>query len=270
MREVKMEFKTVVETLKAGIMLLKEELQRIQNRKRPTEYLIFKTEKSYIRYYLKNRQRKESRYISCREEKVLREYCQERFLDKLENKLPKEIDKLEKIAVLLGKVRDGKAIFEELPEPVKKFATPRLYGEKEMIESFYRKGKYARRSSYEISYENKTDRGEYVRSKSELIIANMLYRDGIPYEYERPVMLKNKTIKYPDFTVLNTRTGREYLFEHFGMMDDPEYRFKNLEKIKDYENSGYIQGINLIMSFETKDNPLDTEHIKKLIKTFFK
>lgn len=270
MREVKMEFKTVVETLKTGILLLKEELQQIQNRKRPTEYLIIKTEKSYIRYYLKNRQRKELKYISCREEKVLREYCQERFLDELEKKLPVQIVKLEKAAGMLQEAQDVQQIYEKMSEPVKKFATPRLYREKEMVESFYRKGNYARRSSYEISHENKTDRGEYVRSKSELIIANMLYRDGIPYEYERPVMLKNKSIKYPDFTVLNTRTGKEYLFEHFGMMDDPEYRFKNLEKIKDYENSGYIQGINLIMSFETKDNPLDTEHIKKLIKAFFK
>ena len=265
-----MDMQNLVKTFDSYLRDEKRELNCLKNRDRPSEYLIVKKERGVSRYYLADNRQKKRRYITKQDVETLKTHCRERYYQELENKLPKEIDKLEKIAVLLGKVRDGKAIFEELPEPVKKFATPRLYGEKEMIESFYRKGKYARRSSYEISYENKTDRGEYVRSKSELIIANMLYRDGIPYEYERPVMLKNKTIKYPDFTVLNTRTGREYLFEHFGMMDDPEYRFKNLEKIKDYENSGYIQGINLIMSFETKDNPLDTEHIKKLIKTFFK
>ena len=35
-----------------------------------------------------------------------------------------------------------------------------------------------------------TDRGERVRSKSEKIIADYLFRKGIPYKYEKPLYLK--------------------------------------------------------------------------------
>ena len=55
-----------------------------------------------------------------------------------------------------------------------------------------------------------TYKGERVRSKSEMIIANELFRNNIPYKYELPIELENwnkKVTIYPDFTVLNKRTG---------------------------------------------------------------
>lgn len=264
-----MDLATIKKLLKERIDILKKDLNLITNRKRLDKHLVIKREKNIIKYCIDD-ENKARKYINKNDKDTLRLYCQDRFLRKLEKKLPVQIKKMERAAGLLQEAKDVQQIYEELPEPVRKFATPGLYSEKELIEAFYRKGIDALRSSYEKRSENRTDRGEYVRSKSELIIANILYREGIPYDYERPVMLKSRLIRYPDFTVLNIRTGKEYLFEHFGMMDDQEYRFKNLEKIKDYENSGYIQGISLIMSFETKENPLDTGHIRKLIKTFFK
>ncbi|MBQ7604948.1 MAG: hypothetical protein IJU59_00515, partial [Firmicutes bacterium] len=48
-----------------------------------------------------------------------------------------------------------------------------------------------------------TRRGEKVRSKSESIIADILYDLGIPYHYEKPLCLKNGRIRYPDFTLLD-------------------------------------------------------------------
>lgn len=36
-----------------------------------------------------------------------------------------------------------------------------------------------------------TDKGERVKSKSELTIANALYRSKIPYKYECPIILHN-------------------------------------------------------------------------------
>ena len=50
-----------------------------------------------------------------------------------------------------------------------------------------------------------TENGENVRSKSELIIGNMLYKNNIPYQYEPRVELKNRKVFYPDFVVLNVR-----------------------------------------------------------------
>ena len=47
-----------------------------------------------------------------------------------------------------------------------------------------------------------TYKGEHVRSKAELIIANELYINQISYEYEKPLLLKGlKKPIHPDFTI---------------------------------------------------------------------
>ena len=45
-----------------------------------------------------------------------------------------------------------------------------------------------------------TEKGERVRSKSEKIMADYFYRNGIFYKYERPLYLPGVGIVYPDFT----------------------------------------------------------------------
>ena len=72
--------------------------------------------------------------------------------------------------------------------------------------------------------EYQTALGERVRSKSEVIIADALSRHQIPNRYEYPLKLskgQQTHIIYPDFLCLNIHTRREYIWEHFGMMDDP-------------------------------------------------
>ena len=44
-------------------------------------------------------------------------------------------------------------------------------------------------------------KGEKVRSKSEVNIANMLHEKGIPYRYEEELQLRNGKIVSPDFTI---------------------------------------------------------------------
>ncbi len=63
-----------------------------------------------------------------------------------------------------------------------------------------------------------TAKGERVRSKSEVIIADALYRKGIPYRYEYPLHLSGVGEIYPDFMVLNVRLRKEMYWEHFGRM----------------------------------------------------
>lgn len=248
----------------------KRELNCLKNRDRPSEYLIVKKERGVSRYYLADNRQKQKRYITKKDVETLKTYCRERYYQELENKLPKEIEKLEKIAVLLGKIRDGKAIFDNLPEPVRKYADPQPGREKEMVEEFYRKARETPHNSQAFMDKYKTDKGDYVRSKSEKIIADMLFHEGIPYDYEQGVFLKKGGMRFPDFTILNTRTGIIYRWEHFGGMDEDGYRKKNTKKIADYENSGFVQGINLIMTFEIKEVPLNIEHVRKLMKTFLK
>ena len=113
-----------------------------------------------------------------------------------------------------------------------------------------------------------SNNGIRVRSKSELIIANMLEQSGIPYRYEYPLALKGIGTVRPDFTCLNIRTRKEYIWEHFGMMDNISYANKNIGKIEAYEQSGYFLGKNMIMTFETSQHAISSNIIKAMIKEY--
>lgn len=122
---------------------------------------------------------------------------------------------------------------------------------------------------YEDTPEYYTKRGERVRSKSEVLIANALFDLGIPYKYECPVMLKNHTEVRPDFTCLKMDERKIIYYEHFGRMDDEEYVEKFMWKMVNYPQSGIIPGSNLIMTFETKLCPLSSREIMTLLREIF-
>ena len=124
--------------------------------------------------------------------------------------------------------------------------------------------------SYEpLSFNDDTEfyssNGTRVRSKSELIIANLLEQNDIPYKYEKPLVLKGIGQVRPDFICLNTKTRKEYIWEHFGMMDNASYANKNVEKINQYQQNGYYPGVNMITSFESSRQPISSKVVKGLI-----
>lgn len=110
-------------------------------------------------------------------------------------------------------------------------------------------------------------KGEQMRSKSEVLIANMLDRYKIPYRYEKPLYLEGLGTIYPDFTILNLQTREEIYWEHFGMMDDPEYLEKAIRKMNKYEQNGYLLGQRFIVTYETVFGPLNMKVVEKKIKS---
>jgi hypothetical protein len=61
-----------------------------------------------------------------------------------------------------------------------------------------------------------------VRSKSEVIIANMLFERDIPFRYEAPLYAPDGTFYLPDFTI--AWHGQEWYWEHLGRLDEERYR----------------------------------------------
>lgn len=113
-----------------------------------------------------------------------------------------------------------------------------------------------------------TDAGERVRSKSEMMIANLLLAMQLPYQYEKPLRLNGKTV-FPDFTILDTASRTEVYFEHFGLMDQEDYRTAALLKMKDYEKAGFTMGRDFLFSFESERVPFDVDWIRgKLCERF--
>lgn len=110
-----------------------------------------------------------------------------------------------------------------------------------------------------------TGKGVRVRSKSEVMIANALEAEGIPYRYEYPLKLDGIWI-HPDFTVLRKSDRKEFLWEHLGMMDDAEYCQRALQRIWTYENNGIMPGRDLILTSETSRHPLNLSVIRKYIQ----
>ena len=113
-----------------------------------------------------------------------------------------------------------------------------------------------------------TTNGERVRSKSEVIIAETLKRHKIPYRYEFPLELKNGDVYHPDFLCLNLRTRQEFLWEHFGMMDSPDYAGRTVKKLKIFGENHIFPGKNLIITMETVESPLSSRQVEALIKEF--
>ncbi len=104
-----------------------------------------------------------------------------------------------------------------------------------------------------------------VRSKSEVIIADILDEYGVPFLYEKPLHLKSGLF-HPDFTLLNIKTRKELYWEHLGMMDDIDYRNNAFQKLRNYESCGLYPYESVIWTFETGKYPLNTKEIRKMVK----
>ena len=119
---------------------------------------------------------------------------------------------------------------------------------------------------------HRTERGDLVRSKSELVIADKLHARGIDYAYEQPLVLPNGRTRYPDFTIADHALGVIFYWEHLGLLDDRGYRALWERKRTEYlecgigphEDGGGPEGTLI----ETRDEPgggLDAAAIASVI-----
>lgn len=115
-----------------------------------------------------------------------------------------------------------------------------------------------------------TEQGEYVRSKSEKILADTFYKMQVPYRYEAQLNLGLGRNVYPDFTCLNVRKRKTIYWEHLGLLNMDAYASKNHEKLALYEQNGILLGDTLMISLETADCPLNTAAVRKRIEAILK
>lgn len=117
----------------------------------------------------------------------------------------------------------------------------------------------------------KTSFGLYVRTKSELQIAELLYSLDIEFYYERALTLWEGTDEfasrtfYPDFTII-LPDGREIYWEHKGMLSKTNYVEKDIEKEIIYNLNGIYQPHNLVVSAEGPNNEFDMEAVRKVVE----
>ena len=124
---------------------------------------------------------------------------------------------------------------------------------------------YEQKKRPESEYHFITNRGEWVRSKSEKMIADRFFQMGTPYRYEAKLVLEDGTVIHPDFTLLNMQRRCEVYLEHFGRMDDPGYANKSTRRMRLYRRNKIVLGTDLYISMETSIVPIDMEAIDNII-----
>lgn len=115
---------------------------------------------------------------------------------------------------------------------------------------------------------HKTYSGIMVRSKSEVMIDMLLFRNKIPFRYECALEIGD-TLIYPDFTIRHPKSGEIFYWEHFGLMDKPDYCLHTISKLQLYTSHDIIPSINLITTYETQQHPLEIREIENIIQYYF-
>jgi hypothetical protein len=131
----------------------------------------------------------------------------------------------------------------------------------------------AQRRFLEDGLIHRTERGDLVRSKSELVIADKLFARGIDYAYEQPIVLPDGRVRYPDFTIADHARGVTFYWEHLGLLDDPGYRVRWEKKRAEYLAAGIAPwqdgGGDAGTLIETRDEPggaLDAGAVARVIE----
>lgn len=93
---------------------------------------------------------------------------------------------------------------------------------------------YLGTSKHSLNLIHKTADGHIVRSKSEVIIANLLYQHGVKYEYEEKLFYGPNQWIEPDFTIY-LNDGRKLFWEHIGLLGQAKYDNDWLNKLNIYD-----------------------------------
>ena len=115
--------------------------------------------------------------------------------------------------------------------------------------------RYLGMDKYHLNRIYKTVDGNQVRSKSEVIICDLLAKSGLKYEYERPLEYEPSKFINPDFTIF-LDDGSELYWEHIGMLGNEKYSENWLIKIDIYEK--YYPG-QLLKTYESGAISQDAE-----------
>ena len=108
--------------------------------------------------------------------------------------------------------------------------------------------------------------GTMVRSKSEMIIANILIMAGIPYVYEYPYNLGGIDY-YMDFTILSTLDYEtEIIIEHQGMMDLDWYKGKYMGTLNACLREGLVPNVDIFFTFDSDDNVFDSSQVLEVLR----
>jgi len=120
-------------------------------------------------------------------------------------------------------------------------------------------GRYLGINKHLLNKIHKTESGIWVRSKSEVIIANILYRSNIDFQYEEKLYYTPTQWKEPDFTIRHN--GKIWYWEHLGLLGDEQYNENWQEKRQIFKDLGVFESV-----ITTKESAVLSNQTNELIK----
>ena len=260
--------KAVRNTLKDRYDLIAATIENIEKRLKslPAGWINIRYQNGKTFYYHAKYKSKD-RFLTKADAVLIRQLLQKRYLKEVLKAAKNELAALSKMLSLYPEELPEE-LYEKLPEELRAGVEPVILGNEQDVREWMAEP-YVGKPFKEGAPVYKTIRGERVRSKSEVMIADRMFFRGVPYKYECPIMIEGQVI-HPDFSMKRRSDNKLIYHEHCGKMDDPEYVNDLVERVNLYNQAGILQGDRLTFSFETADKPLDNRVIDRLIDEFFK
>lgn len=196
------------------------EMKRASLQNAPSGRLTIDAAKRKPQYY--RTERSESpHYISKKDMDLIRALAQKDYDKRVFEAAENELRLVKKFMSRYPTVT-AEQIFDQLRPERQALITPIIETKEEMIRK-WREEVFETNPMPVGDTGLETDRGEIVRTRAEYIIANDFNRAGAEYHYEKALYLKGWGTVYPDFTILNVRTGNVYFWE-------PNYKLSSFFK----------------------------------------
>lgn len=205
-------------------------------------------------------------YIPKANTKLISKLLQMQYAAKTKPYYEKQLKLLHDLQTTLETAVDTR-FYERLSDESKHYLSPLVPYQTDIINK-WNEMPYVRNQYHIEEAIHDTIRGEKLRSKSEVAIANALFHANLPYKIEPKIIINGQPM-YPDFQILRTIDYKEIIWEHFGLMSDPNYADRACKKIQYYELAGYHLGDNFIATFETLQSPLSSRLVDDYINRYF-
>lgn len=249
------------ELLKRQNYLKKEMVRCLEQMKElPNKDIFYTKSGKYIRWYISNGRK--PIYLHKSDEELIRQLVLRKYLNERYQEYKRECATIEN--VIASDVKKSELMLQD-ESPYAPFLKGTFMGDYDRL---WMKENYERNCNYLEHLIYKTLGGDKVRSKSEVMIADELFRRGIPYRYECALQLGEVTL-FLDFTIRNPVSQEMIYWEHMGIMDNYKYAKKSVEKMEIYLSHHIIPGINIILTYETVDKPIDSQKISQVIDMYF-
>lgn len=244
---------------------LLEECNRNFRKGKESDRLIVTVNRGRYEYWLRKKGEEKRIYMSQRNMDKVRKMVNNEYRKKVAIQAKKELRMIDQMLRFYEKSK-AEDVYYGMHRARQVLVEPIWLSDEEYVRQWMNK-EYMTKGVPEDMDSFITKRGERVRSKSEVLIANALNDANIPYRYEEAIKV-GKCVYHPDFTCLNVRMRKTIYWEHLGKMGDEQYADLNASKISKYMSAGFFLGDKLICTMETMNCALGTKTIENTIRNY--